>query len=128
MFSPLIGLLPTPLIGPPVDPWTQQKMIGAMEIFFGLAFLPGLQDILERPLLRWLGRISFSLYLTHFPLLFTLTSAGFILFAPEMSYGVAVCVATCAGIACSLGAATVFERWVDRPAIALSRRVHGLRE
>ena len=126
--GPLVAILPAPFMGLRVDPWVQQQIIGAVAIFVGMALLPGVQTGLAHRGPVWLGTISFSLYLTHFPLLFTLVSAGFIVLAESVSYGVGVLGATLGGLACSVAAATLFERWVDLPAIALSRRIRGVPE
>lgn len=115
-------LLPFPPIGLPGDEQILQKMIGAILVFGGVAMLPVLRRILECPVLRWLGAISFSLYLSHFPLLFTLVALGFTHLAGLMPYGVATAISTITGILASFALAALFERHVDRPAIRLSRR------
>ena len=76
------------------DDWEiLQKMIGACLIFGGLALLPVLQRLLERPQMRWLGKISFSLYLVHFPLLFTFVAACFTLLDSTLPYGASIVLA-----------------------------------
>jgi peptidoglycan/LPS O-acetylase OafA/YrhL len=114
------ALLSLPLVGIPGDPMVLQKMIGAVLVFGGLVLLPVLQRHLERPVPRWLGRISFSLYLFHYPLLFTCVAAYFTLLH-NLPYSVSAAAASAAGIAISLAVAVPFERWIDRPAIRLSR-------
>jgi peptidoglycan/LPS O-acetylase OafA/YrhL len=105
----------------------EQKMLGAVLIFLGLALLPVLQKGLEQPTMRWLGKVSFSLYLTHFPILVTAGSGCFIVLASSMSYGATITAVSVSGIAYSIAIAMAFERWVDRPAITLSRMVSLLR-
>jgi peptidoglycan/LPS O-acetylase OafA/YrhL len=100
---------------------SMQKMTGAVLIFGGLALLPCLQRHLERPVMRWLGKMSFSLYLVHFPILFTCVAANFTLLDQFLPYGISVTIASLTGIAASLLVAIPFERWIDRPAIRLSR-------
>jgi peptidoglycan/LPS O-acetylase OafA/YrhL len=100
---------------------SMQKMTGAVLIFSGLALLPSLQRHLEQPVMRWLGKMSFSLYLVHFPILFTCVAANFTLLDRFLPYGISVAIASLTGIAASLLAAIPFERWIDRPAITLSR-------
>ena len=126
IFGPLVEVLPKPFMGLRVDPWVQQQIAGAAAIFFGIGLLPWARSCLAHPVLTWLGKISFSLYLTHFPMLFTLVSAGFIMLEASASYGIAVTGVTLCGVACSVAAAAVFERCVDRPAVALSRRIRSL--
>jgi peptidoglycan/LPS O-acetylase OafA/YrhL len=105
---------------PRIDPFHAHGLIGAVTIFFGLLAIPRSYRILSARPLRWLGRISFSLYLTHFPILFTVTSAVYV--AASGGTGAAV-LATAAGIALSIGIAIAFERWIDRNAIRLSRLI-----
>jgi peptidoglycan/LPS O-acetylase OafA/YrhL len=76
---------------------------------------------LQRPVMRWLGKLSFSLYLVHFPLLFTCVAAHFTVLDRFLPYGLSVTIASLTGIAISLLTAIPFERWIDRPAIRLSR-------
>lgn len=64
----------------------------------------------------WLGRISFSLYLVHEPIMMS--------FASRVSTGslaLDVAVVLCAGLATSVCTAVVFTRWVEVPAHRLSR-------
>jgi peptidoglycan/LPS O-acetylase OafA/YrhL len=97
------------------------KMTGVVLIFGGLALLPSLQKQLQRPVMRWLGKMSFSLYLVHFPILFTCVAANFTVLNRFLPYGTSVAIASLTGIAASLLVAIPFERWIDRPAIRLSR-------
>jgi peptidoglycan/LPS O-acetylase OafA/YrhL len=69
--------------------------------------------------------MSFSLYLVHFPILFTVSSALLIGLAGILPYGLAALVSTVLGIAATFAASTLFERFIDRPAIRLSRRLSG---
>jgi peptidoglycan/LPS O-acetylase OafA/YrhL len=70
-----------------------------------------------------LGKVSFSLYLVHFPLLSTGVAASFAILAGTLPYAADVTLAGIAGIAASLALAVAFERWVDHPAIKLSRMI-----
>jgi len=76
--------------------------------------------ILESAPGRRLGRWSFSIYLLHFPVLFTLIC---LVYVGTASVAIAFVLFLCI----TLIAAIAFERLVDRPAIALSRRIDGQR-
>lgn len=69
---------------------------------------------LSTPALEWLGRVSYSLYLIHVPILLTLT---------HLLYGhVPMAVLLVLIVAAAVGAAHVMYRWVERPAMAVGRR------
>lgn len=73
------------------------------------------------------GRLSFSLYLVQFPLLFTVVCSLFLNLREFLPYRPAVVVCTGVGISMSLALTLVFERWIDRPAIRLSRIMGAVR-
>lgn len=84
------------------------------------AVLSGLgHRLLTLPVVQFLGRISFSLYLLHFIVLSSLATGFYIQFPREPLYLLA-CFAMYLSV-CVFGA-WVFERWVDRPSIRISRR------
>ncbi len=101
-----------------------QSELGAMLIFCGILFNGGAQRWLScRPAL-WMGKVSFSAYLLHFPILLTVGCLTFAHLAP-FSYWLAVAGALVLGLSATYGAAALFERLVDRPALAWSRRLIG---
>ncbi len=71
--------------------------------------------ILQSPVCQWLGRISYSLYLIHWPLRMTLLHA--------MDQRYPEWAAALATIALSLLAATLLHRWVEVPAMRLGRHL-----
>ena len=104
-----------------------QSQLAALALFLGVLLGPAAQWLLARESCRVLGRLSFSIYLLHFPILFTAGCASFVALAGTLAYPVAVAV-TFAGFALIvLIAAAGFEHWIDRPAIRLSRRLDGAR-
>lgn len=68
----------------------------------------------------WLGKISYSLFLVHFPVL-VLVSTACIRFG--WTSAEAAVVALSAAIALSVAAAAVFHRWVEVPAGHLARKL-----
>ena len=117
----LTNLIPTTRFIWHSSPAHLLSIIGAVTVFLGVSLSPTLQAGLRTPVFKWLGRISFSLYLTHFPVLFTISSLMFILLAPQLPYLPAIIVTSLLGIGISLIIADVYERVVDKPAIRLSR-------
>jgi len=101
-----------------LDGFHAYAQYGAVLIFAAVLILPGLRAWLGGRLGRWLGRYSFSLYLVHFPVLFTVTSA--LLVALQGMRGGAV-MAVAVGLGLTVGLTWGFERWVDAPATRLSR-------
>jgi peptidoglycan/LPS O-acetylase OafA/YrhL len=121
--QPLLALIPLPAVGPIEGIDDLPGVLGAGLIFASLHLLPTLRRFLETPALRWLGKISFSLYLTHYPVLFTMIAAAYALLARALPFGVSLAIGCLGGIGLSLAIAALFERWIDRPSIRLSHRV-----
>jgi peptidoglycan/LPS O-acetylase OafA/YrhL len=102
------------------------NQIGAILIFIAILNLPVAQTILSARLPQWLGRISFSLYLLHFPIMATLGCSLFVATAPQIGIIAATLLAMAVGLPITLIVAALFERWVDRGAVRLSHRVRWL--
>ncbi len=92
-----------------------QSQLAAIALYFGVVCCPLVWRALESAPCRHLGRLSFSIYLLHFPILFTLVSLAFTALP-------SIIAAFVLFLAVTLLAAIAFERLIDRPAIALSRR------
>ncbi|MGI3775787.1 MAG: acyltransferase family protein [Janthinobacterium lividum] len=119
----LQGILPG---GPPEQSTNLlrlQLMCCAVLVFVGVALLPGAHALLRTRTAQWLGRMSFSLYLVHFPILFTVVSALFVQLSRFLPFGAAAAGASLVGVAITVPAAMGFRRWMDAPAVRLSRRV-----
>jgi len=81
---------------------------------------------LERPLMRWNGRLSYSFYLWHF---FIMTIAVRALYArlpadAMRQFEIPIIVATAAiTVAVALGIAQLSYKWIEMPSVALGRRL-----
>ena len=95
---------------------------GALLVFLGVLLNPGLQFFLSGPVPQFLGRVSFPVYLLHFPIMLGLGSAVFVMVHP-WGGATATLAALGVGVAATLLLAIPFEIVVERPAIALSRRL-----
>jgi peptidoglycan/LPS O-acetylase OafA/YrhL len=104
-----------------------QSQLGAVALYLGVLWCPLVWRTLESGPCRHLGRLSFGIYLLHFPILFTLVCGAFIGLNEWLPHSAAVAASFGILLALTLAAALLFERWVDRPAIALSRRVDAAR-
>jgi peptidoglycan/LPS O-acetylase OafA/YrhL len=86
------------------------RELSVTAIFIGVIFLGARRRLLESGLLLWLGRISFSLYLVHFPILFTATLLVFKVLAIHLSYGASVLSAGAIMLPITPAVAHYFER------------------
>ncbi|HVE23256.1 MAG TPA: acyltransferase [Acidocella sp.] len=98
--------------------------VGAIVMLVGLQSSPLMQTVLKTPICRWLGSISYPLYLIHIPILMTLGChvflAGNEIGAPHK---LSVILALVTFVAVSLICAHAFMLAVERPAIWFSGRV-----
>ncbi|MGY4859469.1 acyltransferase family protein [Cryobacterium sp. AP23] len=99
-------------------PWTDLTLAlrvpGAALIVATVALWPPVQRMLGGRILAWLGAISFSLYLVHFPIVVTFGQ----LFGPEHWWWGAL-----VSVPLSVLLAQLMYRWVELPAQALANRV-----
>lgn len=86
--------------------------VGAVIIIIAAIGWPRLSGLLERRAAQWLGRVSYSLYLVHVPLLATLV---YLWGASSWPWAIAV------GFPASIVLAALFYRFVEAPAHRLSR-------
>lgn len=98
-----------------------QSQLAAVVLFAGVLLSPLAQRLLSP--CRHLGRLSFSIYLLHFPILFTLACAGFIPLAGVLPLPAAVAITFIGFAAFVLLSAEGFERVVDRRAVILSQLI-----
>jgi peptidoglycan/LPS O-acetylase OafA/YrhL len=103
------------------------SQVAAVAIFAGVLLCAPVQPLLEQRPFGYLGRLSFSIYLLHFPILFTIVCLLFIAAHAELPHTASLLTVFALFIGLTMIAATLFERWIDRPAIALSRRAGGRR-
>ncbi|MHC5797408.1 acyltransferase family protein [Lacisediminihabitans sp. FW035] len=88
-------------------------VIGAFGLVIGAGFWNPLSALLSTRLFRWLGRISFSLYLVHVPIIIAMSS----LFGPDN-----LAISIPVSLLLSLIAGELFARFVEQPSHRLSRR------
>ncbi len=80
------------------------------------------RNILAHPIAQWLGRISYPLYLVHWPLLILLLAA-LLKFAPEAHALQALGWLLGAGLPMMLGAAHLLHRTVEAPLMRFGKRL-----
>lgn len=89
-------------------------LLGATLLIFVAAFCPAVRTVLEQRWAQWLGRISFSLYLIHEPIVIAL---GYTIGRRHAWAVLPLAVLIC------LPVAAVFFRFVEGPAHSLARQV-----
>jgi peptidoglycan/LPS O-acetylase OafA/YrhL len=102
------------LLGPSID---YTCTLGAALLMALAIGSPRARRVLEVPPLLWLGRVSYSLYLIHVPVLLVVVHGLHGLLPLEALLLLAIPLA--------LLAAQAMNRWVEQPSIALSRRLPG---
>ncbi len=115
---------PTYLLFPGQFAPLQQKTFGAILVLVGIIDLEVARSFLSRPWLVARSRLSFPLYLMHWPILFGPAAALFLLLNGIVGIELARLCAIVAGI-CLAFIASTFFLGVDRRALELSR---GLRQ
>lgn len=116
--STLVGLVLVLLAAciAPMGDGKGQTGLAAILLFAATMLSPPLRRWLASPWARRLGRLSFSIYLLHFPILFTAGAAIFVASAP-LGYLPACFLSLAVGTLLTFGLAELFERIVDRRAI-----------
>lgn len=97
----------------------------SMLILFILGSLK-LQAIMELRPVQWLGKVSFSLYLVHFPIIFSLASFVFIHIIPFVKYDVAFLITFSVSLVAIGALSALMDKYVDKPAIKFAKFVTAL--
>ena len=106
-------------------PQMLQKSFGAILLLAGIINLQACRDALSNPWLVSHSRLSFPLYLVHWPIMCGLASAALVHLSRITGVGLAQFSAIALGIAASAAASFAFAA-VDRYAVGVSRRLRRL--
>lgn len=136
----LVGLLfgSYPVIGAPANsiysnilgmvsvktPFMTYHIIGASAVLYVLLCSTWLQATLSSRIPDFLGKISYPVYLVHFLVISSLTSALFIMLYRHIGYGLAVVVAFAGSMLVIIPAGYFIYRYVDQPGIRLSKTLY----
>lgn len=104
----------------PYEAFNFTIMAGAVMVYTAVLVLPLAHRICSMRVPAWLGRMSFPIYLLHWPVMMTIGSMTF-LFVSPLGQQMAAITALFVGLLVTLPLAVLFERFVDQPAIELSR-------
>jgi peptidoglycan/LPS O-acetylase OafA/YrhL len=97
-----------------------EKTVGAASVLLGLLLWPGLRRVLSLPLFVALGRLSFPVYLVHWPIVLGLGSVVVVFTYPTRGASGAASAAIVVALLLVAIAAFLFE-FVDDGAVQLSR-------
>jgi peptidoglycan/LPS O-acetylase OafA/YrhL len=100
----------------------QQKTFGAILVLIGIIHLEAVRAFLSRPWLVAKSRLSFPIYLIHWPILFGPAAALFLLLNDIAGIEAARVGAIVAGICLALACSVIFLP-VDRGALEIARRL-----
>ena len=101
--------------------------LGALAVVAGVLGSRRLQKVLESSTCKLLGRLSFPLYLVHVPLLYTVVAAAAVAWSPRSAPSPAMLpILALVFLFAAFALALVFDAVVDRPVLALNRRI-GMR-
>jgi peptidoglycan/LPS O-acetylase OafA/YrhL len=93
-------------------------------VFVAITQISAIRRWLSAPSMAALGRLSFPLYLTHWPILFGLTSYLFLTFEPALGLDPSRILACVIGIAVAFGVAMLF-RPIDVWSTRLAQRIRA---
>ncbi|MGR9155147.1 acyltransferase family protein [Rhizobium leguminosarum] len=120
-------IVPIPTLGTPVVDLAQYdryvfNAFGAILVVAGLLSSERVSALFSSNILAYLGRLSFSIYLLHWPITCSLAFGMMYAFKVRLGwdYQVAALVTFCTSLIATLGAAWLFERYVDSPSQKLA--------
>ncbi len=74
------------LLRPVADPELATRNVGAILMLVAMLYVPGVRAVFSMSIPCFLGRISFALYLTHFPILCTIVAATWLWIGPDHQF------------------------------------------
>jgi peptidoglycan/LPS O-acetylase OafA/YrhL len=89
--------------------------LAAALIFYAVLNWEPLERMLSSKVPRFLGRVSFPLYLFHVPILYTVFAFAYVWIKPASSLFLLPLFVAFLG--CSLGLASIGEAWIDKPVL-----------
>lgn len=117
---------PISIHGLKLDRMAVYQSIASFLLVGAVAFSPMLRRVLEIRVLRFLGGISFGLYLIHLPVLCSLGTGLFLATHNHLgwSYNAGALSAAAATIGTSILLAWAFHRWIDQPAVSVCKALY----
>lgn len=101
-------------------------IIGAALTIYGLFSCQILQKLLSTRVFRWLGRISYSVYLIHIFILFSFSTAIYKLLINYMGYYFSVGISFVASLVMIVGLSFLYQRYVEKLCNKLQGKIFNL--
>ena len=92
-------------------------------LVLGILSWEGAQKILSRRLFRWLGKISYSVYLIHIPLLFSLSTGIFLWTEGTLGYLGSAALSFGVSLVVLIALAWLYHRFVEMGLARLQDRL-----
>lgn len=97
--------------------------IGAFLVLYGIWSLPKLQKFLSTSICKKLGEISYSVYLLHIPLIFSVSTWMFLLVRDNMSYLNSVMFTFTISLFLLIAAADGYYRLVEKKTVCIQQKI-----
>ena len=108
---------------PSADMFVLPHVVGAGLILMTVIYSPFLKHAFATRPMRYIGKISFSLYLLHVIILGSLACTVLVWLAPRHSYLFSILMAVLISIPATVVAAHYFTKYVDGPSVRLANRL-----
>jgi peptidoglycan/LPS O-acetylase OafA/YrhL len=86
-----------------------------------IEFSVPLKNLLSKAFFIFLGKISFGLYISHYPFLFSASTGLYLLLLPHLGHFNAMLITVSLSLPAALGVGTVFYRIADAPSVRFSK-------
>lgn len=97
--------------------------VGALLVLLACTYSARLQAALSFSLVQKLGRVSFSLYLTHYTVISTVAAGVYLLLGGVVGHTAQVCGAVFVSVPAMFAVAVMFDRLVNVPTLAIARKI-----
>jgi peptidoglycan/LPS O-acetylase OafA/YrhL len=94
--------------------------IGAAMVIVATLTLRPLKTVLETKFFSTLGKYTYSLYLVHMAVLFTVCAGLFVWLYPMIGFNKSAVISIIVSLPVIMGVACLFEKYIDAPSIRLS--------
>lgn len=98
-------------------------IVGAFFTLYGIWSLEKLQAVLSMPIFKGLGKISYSIYLIHIPLLFSFSTSLFLFVKEYMRYAYSAGLSLFVSIFVLIMAANMYNKTIENMCVQVQRKI-----